>query len=92
MPEIAAGIAASAGSDWDAAAAHFASAARFAKSLPHRVEHAEVCRYHAMMLLGRGAPGDRDVANADLREALAEYARVGMPQHEQLVRRLLEHA
>jgi len=92
MPEIVAGTAAAAGGDWDAATAHFASAARLAELLPHHVERIEVRRYHAMMLLDRGAPGDRDIAAAYLREALAGYARVGMPQHEQLVRRLLERA
>jgi hypothetical protein len=84
------GTAAAAGGDWKAADAHFASAARLAESLPLHVERTEVRRYHAMMLLDRGAPGDRDVAGAELREAIAGYARVGMPQHEQLVRRLLE--
>src|SRR5262249_49773421 len=92
MPEIAAGTAAAAGGDWNAAAAHFASAARLAESLPHHVERIEVRRYHAMMLLDRGASGDRDVADAELRAALAAYVRIGMPQHEQLVRRLLERA
>jgi len=92
MPEIVAGTAAAAGGNWDAATAHFASAARLAESLPHHVERTEVRRYHAMMLLDRGAPGDRELAAAQLREALAGYARVGMPQHEQLVRRLLERA
>jgi hypothetical protein len=48
-----AGVAAAAAGQWEAAEDHFQTASRQAESVPHRVEQAEILRFHAMMLIGR---------------------------------------
>jgi hypothetical protein len=41
-----------------------------AKSLPNHLEQAEIRRFHAMMLMDRAAPSDREKAQMLLKEAL----------------------
>ena len=60
-----------------------------AKSLPDSLEQAEIRRFHAMMLIDRAAPGDREMAQTLLREALESYQRIGMPRHVDLTQTLL---
>jgi hypothetical protein len=50
-----AGIAAAAARQWEAAQDHFRIALRQAESFPHRLEQAEIRRFHAMMLTDRAA-------------------------------------
>jgi hypothetical protein len=45
-----------------------------------------------MMLLDRGAPGDREKAQTLLREALETYTRIGMPRHIEMTQTLLARA
>jgi tetratricopeptide (TPR) repeat protein len=85
-----AGIAAAAAHEWEAAGDHFQTALRQAESVPHRLEQAEIRRFHAMMLLDRAAPGDRDEAHRLLGEALETYTRIGMPRHIEMARALLD--
>jgi tetratricopeptide (TPR) repeat protein len=87
--QTVAGIAAAAASQWQAAEDHFQTASRQAESIPHRLEQAEIRRFHAMMLIDRAAPGDREKAQTLLREALESYQRIGMPRHVDLTQTLL---
>ena len=57
-----AGVAAAAARQWEAAEEHFQIAMQQAESLPNRLEQAEIRRFHAMMLMDRAAPGDREKA------------------------------
>jgi hypothetical protein len=79
--ERAAGMAAAAGSNWEAAEAHFLTALKQAETLPHRPEQAHTRRFYAAMLLHRGAPGDRDHARRLLAEAEALYRAMRMRKH-----------
>ncbi len=87
--ERAAGIAATAAGNWDAAERHFLLAARHAEDLPHRVEALEIRRFHAQMLTERARQGDGDRARGLLGEAAAGYAQLGMPRHRELAGRAL---
>jgi tetratricopeptide (TPR) repeat protein len=84
--ERAAGMAAAAASNWDAAENHFLSALHQAEHLPHRPEQAHTRRFYAAMLLRRARPGDRDRARGLLTEAEALYTAMGMPKHVELSR------
>src|SRR4029077_5860870 len=84
-----AGIAAAAGHKWQAAEDHFQTAMQQAESFPHRLEQAEIRRFHAMMLIDRAGPGDREKARKLAREALASYTRIGMPRHLEITQALL---
>ncbi|HEV3109381.1 MAG TPA: hypothetical protein VGY99_02720 [Candidatus Binataceae bacterium] len=85
-----AGIAAAAARQWESAEDHFQIAMRQAESFPHMLEQTEMPRFHAMMLINRAGPGDREKARALLGEALASYTRIGMPRHIEIARRLLD--
>jgi hypothetical protein len=87
-----AGIAATAAREWAAAEDHFRIAMQQAESFPHRLEQADIRRFHAMMLLDRAARGDHEKARTLLNEALETYAHVGMPRHIEITRTLLDHA
>jgi tetratricopeptide (TPR) repeat protein len=87
-----AGIAAAAARQWEAAEDHFQVAMQQAESFPHLLEQAEIRRFHAMMLIDRGAPGDRKKAQTLLREALESYTKIGMPRHLEMTQTLLAHA
>jgi tetratricopeptide (TPR) repeat protein len=84
-----AGIAAAAARQWEAAEDHFKTALLQAESVPHRLEQAEIRRFHAMMLTDRAASGDREKARKLLGEALETYTRIGMPRHVERARMLL---
>jgi tetratricopeptide (TPR) repeat protein len=90
LTQTIAGIAAAAARQWDAAEEHFQIAMQQARSLPNVLEHAEIHRFHAMMLIDRDGPSDREKAQTLLREALAAYDRIGMPRHIDLAQTLLD--
>lgn len=79
--ERAAGMAAAAGSNWDAAEAHFTTALDQAATLPHRPEQAQTRRVYAEMLLRRAASGDGQRADQLLAEAESLYRDMQMPKH-----------
>jgi len=83
-----AGIAAAAARDWDASEDHFQIALQQAESVPHCLEQAEIRRFHAMILMDRAAPRDREQARKLLGEALETYTRIGMPRHIEITRAL----
>jgi hypothetical protein len=85
-----AGIAAAAAHNWQAAEGHFQVAMQQAESFPSVVKRADIRRFHAMMLIDRAAPGDRERARALLNDALQSYQRIKMPGHVGLTRALLE--
>jgi tetratricopeptide (TPR) repeat protein len=85
-----AGIAASAARQWEAAEEHFKTALRQAEDFPHRLEQAEIRRFHAMMLMDRAAPGDREKAHRLLGEARETYTRIGMRRHSEITQKLLD--
>jgi tetratricopeptide (TPR) repeat protein len=87
-----AGIAAAAASQWESAEDHFQIALQQAESFPHRLEQAEIRRFHAMMLMDRAAPGDREKAQTLLNEAREIYTHIGMPRHIELTQTLLARA
>jgi tetratricopeptide (TPR) repeat protein len=84
-----AGIAASAAHQWEDAEEHFQIAMQQAEAFPDRLEQAEIRRFHAMMLLDRAAPGDRDKAQTLLVEALETYTQIRMPRHIEMIRAIL---
>ena len=84
-----AGMAAAAARQWKAAEDHFQTALQQAESVPHRLEQAEIRRFHAMMLTDRAAPGDREEARRLLGEARAIYTHIGMPRHIEMTKTLL---
>jgi len=84
-----AGIAAAAARLWEAAEEHFQIAMEQAESFPNLLEQADIRRFHAMMLIDRAAPGDRDRAPTLLTEAMGTYAQIGMPCHIKMARALL---
>jgi hypothetical protein len=83
-----AGMAAAAAREWKAAEDHFQVAMRQTESLPNVFEQAEIRRFHAMMLIHRATPGDREKARALLYEADKIYMHVGMPRHCEIVQTL----
>jgi len=87
--ETAAGIAASAGRQWDKAEEHYRKALQQARDLPHRLEQPEVRRFYAGMLLERNGPGDAHRARELLGEAVAMYRELGMPKHVDMAQALL---
>ena len=87
-----AGIAAGAAHQWQSAEQDFQIAMQQAESFPYRLEQAEIRRFHAMMLIERAAPGDRDRARTLLREALESYTQIGMPRHIEMTQALLDRA
>jgi hypothetical protein len=86
------GVAAAAARHWDAAEEHFRIAMQQAESFPNRLEQTEIRRFHAMMLMDRAAPGDRERAQTLVREALESYTQIGMPRHIEMARTLLDRA
>jgi hypothetical protein len=90
--QTAAGIAAAAARNWDAAENHFRVALEQAQSFPNQLEQAEIRRFHAMMLLDRSARDDRETARGLLREALETYTRIGMRRHVELTQALISQA
>jgi hypothetical protein len=89
MTHTIAGVAAAAARQWNAAEEHFQMAMQQAGSFPYRLEQAEIRRFHAMMLIDRGAPGNREKAQKLLSEALEAYTHIVMPRHIELTQALL---
>jgi len=87
--QTVAGIAAASARQWDAAEVHFRTAMQQAESIPHRLEQAEVRRFHAMMLIDRAAAGDSKEARRLLGEAKEIYTQIGMPRHIEMTDTLL---
>jgi tetratricopeptide (TPR) repeat protein len=85
-----AGIAAAAAHEWETAEDHFQTALRQAESFPNLLERAETGRFHAMMLMDRGALGDRERAQTLLNEALKIYKRIRLSRHIEIIRTLLK--
>jgi tetratricopeptide (TPR) repeat protein len=92
LTRTVAGIAAAAAHEWEPAEEHFQIAMRQAESFPYRLEEAEIRRFHAMMLMDRTAPGDREEAQTPLSEALEIYTHIGMPRHIEMTQALLARA
>jgi len=88
--ERIAGIAAMAGKRYETAEAHFEASLAQARTLDFVNELGDTRRWHAMMLLRRQSPGDRETAQSLLREAIAVYQRHGMPKHEKMAQLLLD--
>jgi tetratricopeptide (TPR) repeat protein len=86
--ERIAGIAATAGAQWEAAESHFATALEQAETMPHRPEQAHTRRFYATMLLERDGPGDRERALQLVAEAEGLYRSMHMPGHVAMVREL----
>jgi hypothetical protein len=82
-------MAAAAAHRWETAEDHFQIALQQAESFPHRLEQAEIHRFHAMMLMDRAAPGDCEKAQTLLTEARETYTCIGMPRHIEKTRHLL---
>ncbi len=87
--ERAAGIAAFAGQRWEESETHFQRALGQAERIPHRPEQAHTRRWYGQMLLDRNGPGDREQAQHQLRLAIEDYQRMGMPRHRELAAALL---
>ncbi len=85
-----AGIAAAAAHEWETAEDHFQTALHQAESFPHHLEQAEIRRFHAMMLMDRAAPGDRERARRMLADARETYTRIGMHRHSEFTQALLD--
>jgi hypothetical protein len=83
-----AGMAAAAAHRWEVAEDHFRTALQQAEAVPHRLEQAEIRRFNAMMLMDRGAKGDREKARRLLGEAGETYAQIGMRAHRELTETL----
>ena len=90
--QTAAGVSAAAARQWEAAEEHFQISMQQAESFPCRLEHAEIRRFYAMMLMDRAAAGDREKARTLLEEALERYTQNGMPGHVGMTRTLLDQA
>ncbi len=84
-----AGIAATAARQWQSAEEHFSIALRQAEEIPDQLERAECRRFYGSMLLDRDSAGDHVEAGRLLRDALADYSRIGMPLHIELTKALL---
>ena len=92
LTQTAAGIAAAAAHEWEAAEDHFQTGMRQAESFPNILEQADINRFHAMMLIDRAASGDRGNAKMLLGKASETYTHVGMPRHSDITRILLQQA
>ena len=90
--QTVAGIAASAGGQWEQAETHYQTALTQAHEIPFRSEQPEVRRWYAQMLLDRNAPGDRDKAHTLLGEAIETYQQIGMPRHVEMAQEMLKKA
>jgi tetratricopeptide (TPR) repeat protein len=88
--QTVAGMAASAARQWEAAEDHFQTALHQAEAVPHRLEQAEIRRFHAMMLRDRAAPGDRERARGLRRQARETYEQIGMRSHCEITPTLLD--
>ena len=90
LVEIRAGIAATAGEQWDAAEQHFETGLRQAHDIPSIIDQPTARRWYAWMLLDRDAPGDREKARTLLEEAIEMYGTIGMPKHVEMAEKNLK--
>jgi tetratricopeptide (TPR) repeat protein len=88
ITQTVAGIAAAAARQWEAAEEHFQTALQQAESVPYCLEHADIRRFHAMMLIDRASTGDREKARKLLGEAREAYSRIAMPRHIEMTQTL----
>jgi len=88
FPTIAAGIAATAGRDWDDALRHFRAAIRQAGDVPYKLEQPRARYWLSSMLVERDGPGDHDEAKQLLEEAIHGFREIGMPVYLDLAERL----
>jgi len=87
--EMLGGLAAACGREWSTAEDHFTKAAQQAVELSMRIQQPEIRRFHARMLLDRGAAGDRERARQLLTEAIDQYRNMDMPRHVSLAESML---
>jgi hypothetical protein len=88
--QTVAGIAAAAAGQWEAAEEHFQTALHQAEAVPHRLEQAEIRRFHALMLMDRATPGDRERAGGLLRQARETYEQIDMRAHGEITQTLID--
>jgi class 3 adenylate cyclase/tetratricopeptide (TPR) repeat protein len=81
LVETRAGLAAAAARQWDVAERHFDLARELATQISNRLELADLCRFHARMLLDRGRDDDHMRAAEMLEDALTAYREFGMPAY-----------
>jgi len=84
-----AGIAAASARKWSEAGDYFKAALQQAEAFPQLLELADIRRFHAMMLIDRGASGDRKQAETLLDQALSTYRRIGMRRHSEITQVLI---
>jgi|GEM_PF-1092676 len=84
LVERLAGIAATAGGDYQRAENHFRRALEQAAELPHRFEQYETRRFYAGLLAERASPGDAELARRLLREAAEGFTLLRMPRHAEM--------
>jgi class 3 adenylate cyclase/tetratricopeptide (TPR) repeat protein len=85
-----AGLAAAADRRWKEAEEHFEAAFEAAKRMPNRMEHADLRRLYAHVLLDRNLAGDDERARGLLRESIQEYRQMGMHKHVEMAERTLD--
>ncbi len=89
LVQLAAGLAAWAGGDLGAAAAHMDRAEADASMRHDEVQAADIKRFRAMILLDRPGTLDMPAARELLEAAAADYRRIGMPRHVAMVEEML---
>jgi tetratricopeptide (TPR) repeat protein len=89
LVETAAGIAAAAGRDWQAASAHFEAALQQADEMGLASARPLALRSYALMRQDRNQADDREIARRLLTEALDLYEHMGWPRHAELTVSLL---
>jgi len=89
LMEEAAGRAAAAGRDWEAADRHFATALHQAREMPNVLAQPDVRLAWAEMLIARGREGDLARACSLLEDAAPLYERAGRTRGAQTCRRML---
>jgi tetratricopeptide (TPR) repeat protein len=87
--QTVAGMAASAGGQWEKAEEHYQTALRQAHEIPVVLDQPEVRRWYARMLIDRDGPRDREKARQLLTEAIGMYRQIGMPKHVEMGEALL---
>ncbi|HEV3234373.1 MAG TPA: AAA family ATPase [Candidatus Dormibacteraeota bacterium] len=83
---LAAGIAAAAGQDWDAAEGHFREALEYLAEYPRFGDDIDTRRYYADMLRRRDGAGDHEHARSLLKEAIAIADKAGAVKHAEIAR------
>jgi tetratricopeptide (TPR) repeat protein len=97
LTRVSAALAAWAGGDWEAAAAHLTMAEGDAEMFGDLIQAADIKRFKSMMLLERAQAaglraGDTESARRLLEEAAADYARIGMTRHVAMVEEMRQRS